>query len=93
MMRVRAKTSGSWGNPVPRMFGLVLVSLLVGTLFGAAGWTVATAEPEEARQDTAITDWVILPVMFHTPETGIGGGIAGSYLFPGNIVMQSFPAL
>jgi outer membrane protein assembly factor BamA len=54
---------------------------LLATLLGTAAFEAAAAEPEGAAQDTTITDWTIIPVMFHTPETGIGGGIAGSYFY------------
>jgi outer membrane protein assembly factor BamA len=50
-------------------------------LSGSGGVPVALAEPDSVEQDTTFTAWVILPVAFHTPETGTGGGIAGNYSY------------
>jgi outer membrane protein assembly factor BamA len=62
---------------------LLVLGLLALTLFGVGGLGVAMAgpEPEPAQDDTSLTDWAILPVAFHTPETGTGGGIAGAYFY------------
>jgi outer membrane protein assembly factor BamA len=75
------KATGHRGNFLPRLDRLFFLSLLIGALLSTGGYNVVRAQPAEAEQDTTITDWTILPVLFHTPETGTGGGIAGSYFY------------
>jgi hypothetical protein len=67
---------------LPARVGMLLpLSLVLGFLHAAGGCNAVKAEPAGNVRDSTITDWTILPVMFHTPETGIGGGIAGAYFF------------
>ena len=75
------KAARRLGNQLPRVARLFFLSLVIGALLGTSSYGVVRAQPEGVGQDTTITDWTILPVMFHTPETGIGGGIAGSYFY------------
>jgi outer membrane protein assembly factor BamA len=60
---------------------LFFLGILIGFLLAAGGPNVVSAQPEGVEQDTTITDWTVLPVVFHTPETGTGGGIAGAYFY------------
>jgi outer membrane protein assembly factor BamA len=46
---------------------------------GVTGETGMTAE--RAREDTTLTDWMVFPAAFYTPETGIGGGATWAYFF------------
>jgi hypothetical protein len=75
------RAMGQPGKLLPGAETLFILSLLIGSLLGIGAYDMARAQPEGARQDTTITDWTILPVMFHTPETGTGGGVAGAYFF------------
>jgi outer membrane protein assembly factor BamA len=65
----------------PRIHRFFSLSLLIGALLIAGSFDLVQAHPGEVGQDTTITDWTILPVVFHTPETGTGGGMAGAYYF------------
>jgi outer membrane protein assembly factor BamA len=75
------RARGHLRNSVTHMDRRLVLSLVIAALLGAFGYDVVRADPGEAEQDTTITDWTILPVMFHTPETGTGGGVAGAYFF------------
>jgi outer membrane protein assembly factor BamA len=58
---------------------LLLAGLLTAALLASGRFEAAQARPGETGRDTTITAWTILPVVFHTPETGTGGGVAGAY--------------
>ena len=75
MAPVRVESAGRNGKPESLLGRVVTVRLLIGILVVAASSAMVRAEPGVTRPDTTITDWTVLPVVFHTPETGIGGGI------------------
>jgi hypothetical protein len=51
--------------------------LILAALLGPQGFV--SAEP--SKYDTTLTNWMILPAAFHTPETGFGGGLGWGYFF------------
>jgi hypothetical protein len=81
MMHSPVEAARNPGNLLDHVSRLFFLSMLIGFLLAAGGHNVVRAQPEAVEQDTTITDWTILPVMFHTPETGTGGGIAGAYFY------------
>lgn len=81
MMHSPVEAARHPGNLLDHVGRFLFLSMLIGFLLAAGGHNLVRAQPEAVEQDTTITDWTILPVVFHTPETGTGGGVAGAYFY------------
>jgi hypothetical protein len=69
-MSIKHRLSAVWPRPVA---GLLLAFVLSAAIFAA--------EPRDPLEEKAVrnSEFVILPVVYRTPETGWAGGIAGQF--------------